>query len=64
MAEMNIPWQVDAPQTVDHSDLKEVADYFDKQAGILQQGGWTEHAANLRKWASELREKPLKHYGI
>lgn len=32
-----------------------MAEYISRQAGIMEQGGWTRQATDLRKWASELR---------
>ncbi len=62
MAEGHYPKLVGMPLKSDSSDPKDVAEYIEKQAGILQEGGWIDAAANLRKWASELRQKPVEHW--
>ncbi len=37
--------------------LNQIAEYIEDQARVLQERGWTKDAADLIKWARELREK-------
>jgi hypothetical protein len=41
-------------------ELTEIADDIDRYARIHQETGTTDHAANLRDWARELRQKRIR----
>lgn len=38
-------------------DLKQFADHIQEQANCMDKSGWCDEARNLRKWATELRDK-------
>jgi len=44
------------------TSLSELVEHFEAQANILQEGGWAEDAAGLRKWAAELKEQPTRDH--
>ncbi len=40
-------------------DLNQIAQYIEDHARVLQESGWTKDAADLIKWAKELRLKSV-----
>lgn len=60
MSEGHAPKLVGQPRTKNPTNLTELVEHFEAQANILQEGGWAEDAAGLRKWAAELKEKPAR----
>lgn len=41
-------------------DLRQIALYIEDHARVLQESGWTKDAADLLKWAGELRLKSVE----
>jgi hypothetical protein len=62
MAEGHAPKLVGQLKTKNPANLTELVEHFEAQANILQEGGWAEDAASLRKWAAELKEKPARDH--
>jgi hypothetical protein len=61
MADMNLTMVRANRKTGSPLDAGSFAAEIEKQANTLADSGWKHEATHLRKWASELRGKSVKH---